>query len=130
MFGYISLHSAILVPNNSFRMLANILLFQNYSCQICNLLFSILCQHNRLRPKEYAGSSPIMNYDGICLMLLNIYAGSLLKHNQCRPTMANSWIDIKVLVTWKPPCYIIACKFWPVFKVGNFINNSGTSYYI
>ena len=31
MFGYISLHSAILVPNNSFIMLVNILLFQ-HSC--------------------------------------------------------------------------------------------------
>ena len=52
MFGYniISLHSAILVPNNSFIMLVSILLFQYYSCQICYLLFSILCQHNRLRP--------------------------------------------------------------------------------
>ena len=39
-----------LVPNNSFIMLVNILLFQHYSCQICNLLFSKLCQHNRLRP--------------------------------------------------------------------------------
>ena len=36
MFGYISLHSAILVPNNSFIMLVNNLLFQHYSCQICN----------------------------------------------------------------------------------------------
>ena len=34
MFGYISLHSASLVPNNSFIMLVNILLFQHYSCQI------------------------------------------------------------------------------------------------
>ena len=40
MFGYISLHSAILVSNNSFIMLVNILLFRHYSCQICNLLFS------------------------------------------------------------------------------------------
>ena len=29
------------VLNNSFIMLVNILLFQHYSCQICNLLFSI-----------------------------------------------------------------------------------------
>ena len=36
MFGYISLHSAILVPNYSFIMLVNNLLFQHYSCQICN----------------------------------------------------------------------------------------------
>ena len=50
MFGYVSLHSAILVLNDSFIMLVNILLFQHYSCQICNLLFSKLCQHNRLRP--------------------------------------------------------------------------------
>ena len=27
-------------------MLVNILLFQNYSCKICNLLFLKLCQHN------------------------------------------------------------------------------------
>ena len=33
MFGYISLHSTTLVPNNSFIMLVNILLFQHYSCQ-------------------------------------------------------------------------------------------------
>ena len=52
MFGYISLYSAILVPNNSFIMLVNILLFQHYSCQICYLLFSILCRHNRLRPNH------------------------------------------------------------------------------
>ena len=50
MFGYISLYSTILVPNNSFIMLVNILLFQHYSCQIYYLLFSILCQHNRLKP--------------------------------------------------------------------------------
>ena len=50
MFGYISLYSAILVPNNSFIMLVNILLFQYYSCQVYYLLFSILCQHNRLKP--------------------------------------------------------------------------------
>ena len=31
-------------------ILRNILLFQHYSHQICNLLYSILCQHNRLRP--------------------------------------------------------------------------------
>ena len=31
-------------------MLVNILLFQHYSCLIHNLLFSKLCQHNRLRP--------------------------------------------------------------------------------
>ena len=36
MFGYISLHSAILVPNNSFIVLVNNLLFQHYSCQIYN----------------------------------------------------------------------------------------------
>ena len=42
MFGYISLYSAILVPNNSFIMLVNILLFQDYSCQIYYLLFSII----------------------------------------------------------------------------------------
>ena len=53
MFGFISLHSASLVPNNSFIMLVNIVLFQHYSCQICNLLFSKLCQHNRLRPNSY-----------------------------------------------------------------------------
>ena len=35
---------------NSFIMLVNNLLFQHYSCQICNLLFLKLCQHNRLRP--------------------------------------------------------------------------------
>ena len=37
----ISLYSAILFPNNSFIaiMLVNILLFQHYSCQICNLLY-------------------------------------------------------------------------------------------
>ena len=51
MFSYISLHSALLAPNNSIIMLVNILLFQYYSSQICNLLFSKLCQHNRLRPK-------------------------------------------------------------------------------
>ena len=58
MFGYIKflLHSTTLVPNNSFIMLVNILLFQNYSCQICNLLFSKLCQHNRLRPSIRGGS--------------------------------------------------------------------------
>ena len=50
LFGYISLHSAILVPKNSCIMLVSILLFQHYSCQIRNLLFLILCQHNRLRP--------------------------------------------------------------------------------
>ena len=33
-------------------MLVNILLFQHYSCQICNVLFSILYQHNRLRPND------------------------------------------------------------------------------
>ena len=46
MFGYISLHSAILVSNYSFIVLVNILLFQNYSNQIGNLLFLKLCQHN------------------------------------------------------------------------------------
>ena len=40
----ILLHSVILVPGNC------ILLFQHYSHQICNLLFSKLCWHNRLRP--------------------------------------------------------------------------------
>ena len=53
LFGYISLHFVsylYLVPHNSFIMLVSILLFQHYSCQICNLLFSKLCQHNRLRP--------------------------------------------------------------------------------
>ena len=50
MFGYISLHSATLVPNDSMIMLVNILLFQHYSYQICNLLFLKLCRHNRLRP--------------------------------------------------------------------------------
>ena len=49
---HISLHSAILVPNTSFIMLVNILLFQHYSHQIYNLLFAILCQHNRLRPNH------------------------------------------------------------------------------
>ena len=44
MLGFISLHPASLAPNNSFIMLVNILLFQHYSCQICNLLFSKLCQ--------------------------------------------------------------------------------------
>ena len=51
LFGYIRSHSAILVSNYSFIVLVNILLFQNYSYQICNLLFSKLCQHNRLRPR-------------------------------------------------------------------------------
>ena len=46
----ISLLSAILVHGNSFVMLIYILLFQYYSHQICNLLFSKLCWHNRLRP--------------------------------------------------------------------------------
>ena len=50
LFGYISLHLVILVSKNSCIMLVNILLFQHYSCQIRNLLFLILCQHNRLRP--------------------------------------------------------------------------------
>ena len=55
MFGYIfRLHSAILVSNYSFIVLVSILLFQNYSYQICNLLFLILCQHNRLRPRHVA----------------------------------------------------------------------------
>ena len=44
------LHSAILVPNNSFIMLINTPLFQHYSHQICYLLFSILCWDNRLWP--------------------------------------------------------------------------------
>ena len=35
-------------------MLVNILLFQHYSCQSRNLLFSKLCQHNRLRPSKDA----------------------------------------------------------------------------
>ena len=48
----ISLHSVILVPYNSFTMLVDILLFQHYSYQICNLLFSILCTHNRLTPSQ------------------------------------------------------------------------------
>ena len=64
MFGYISLHSAILVPNNSFIMLVNILLFQHYSCQTCNLLFSKLCQHNRLRPTSDFCDSFASRMDG------------------------------------------------------------------
>ena len=48
MFGYISLHSVSLVPNNSFTMLINILLFQHYSCQICN--------HNLLLYSQYYAS--------------------------------------------------------------------------
>ena len=53
LFGYISLHLASYLCFSSqqfFIMLVNILLFQHYSCQICILLFSLLCQHNRLRP--------------------------------------------------------------------------------
>ena len=51
---YISLHLVSYlysIANNSFIMLVNILLFQHYFWQIYNLLFSKLCQHNRLRPK-------------------------------------------------------------------------------
>ena len=48
LFGYISLHSVISVPNNSFIMPVIILLFQHYSCQVCNLLFLKSCQHHRL----------------------------------------------------------------------------------
>ena len=74
MFGYIkfSLHSATLVPNNSFIMLVNILLFQNYSCQICNLLFSKLCQHNTLRPTRpcalYTSINTLIEQSSIVLL--------------------------------------------------------------
>ena len=39
----------ILVLDKSFIMLVNILLFQHNSHQICSQLFSIFCQHNRLK---------------------------------------------------------------------------------
>ena len=52
LFGYISLHSAILISKNSFIMFVNILFFQHYSCQICSLLLLKLYQYNRLRPNN------------------------------------------------------------------------------
>ena len=48
----ISLRSAILVVGYSFVMIINIPYFQHYSHQICNLLFSKLCWHNRHRPNR------------------------------------------------------------------------------
>ena len=50
MFDVLLLNSAILVPNHSFIIFANI---QHYSHQIYNLIFSVLCQHDRLRRGVY-----------------------------------------------------------------------------
>ena len=58
MFGNISIHFitfSYFSSQYSFIMLVNILLFQHYSRQICNLLFSKLCQHNRLGPSHQEG---------------------------------------------------------------------------
>ena len=106
IFGYISLHSAILVPDNSFIVLVNILLFQHYSCQICSLLFSKLCQHNRLRP--------------ICDLFIGIGTGAMA------PRFYNLFIGIEFLLykltlllsLCGPPdlstflCSWIRCSMW------------------
>ena len=51
-------------------MPVNILLFQHYSYQICNLLFSKLCWHNRLRPSLVCST----DYDNMIMhmMITNI----------------------------------------------------------
>ena len=53
VFHYIQLFN--IAPDNSFNyyVLVSILLFKHYSHQICNLVFSILCRHNRLGPTTF-----------------------------------------------------------------------------
>ena len=58
---YSSLDLVILSPVYPFTMLVIILRPQNYSHQIFNLLFSILCQCNRLRPSILFISSSFTN---------------------------------------------------------------------
>ena len=64
----VSLHSAIILPYISFIMLVSILLFQYYSQQICNLVFSIVCQHNSLRLNKHKHSHTKGTYAYIFLV--------------------------------------------------------------